>query len=175
MKKQKHQHGLKRHVRAPEKNEAALAKKTVLETREKTVLDARAQLLSAAPDTFQSAAPATEVVDTASALPDSTAVTAAPVATHPTTDQLRPEPASRGPADVDMVLAAEPPANDAVAADVPPVASGAPSIAVADESDGELMPTRAGVVLIALGFILLLGSLLASRFLGPRVASIPPA
>jgi hypothetical protein len=166
-KKQIRQHRAKRLALAPENNDVAPPKKTVM--------DARAQLLSAAPDSVQSTAPAPEVVDTASAAPDDTAVTAAPIATHPTVDQLRPEQVRRPSADAEMLLAAEPPANDAVDAAVPLATSGAPSIADADEGHHELVPTRAGVVLIALGFILLLGSLLVNRFLGLRMASIPPA
>jgi hypothetical protein len=51
----------------------------------------------------------------------------------------------------------------------------APSIPEADEGDREWLPIRAGIMLIALGFIFLIGSLLASHFLGPRMAPIPRA
>jgi hypothetical protein len=177
-KRQIRQHAAKRLVRAPEKSEAAPA--------EKTVLDARAQLLSAAPDTVQSTASAPKVVDTASVPPNDTAVTAAPIATDPRVDQFRPEQARRRPAEVEMLLATEPSANDAVDASVPPAISGAPSVLArpmrtapsipeADEGDREWLPIRAGIMLIALGFIFLIGSLLASHFLGPRMAPIPRA
>ena len=148
---------------------------------EKTVLDARAQLVSAAPDTVQSTASAPKVVDTASVPPNDTAVTAAPIATDPRVDQFRPEQARRRPADVEMLLATEPSANDAVGASVLrrfparlPFARpmrGAPSIPEADEGDRELLPIRAGITLIALGLIFLIWiSLLASHFLGPNRA-----
>lgn len=70
-----------------------------------------------------------------------------------------------------MLLAETPLARDTVASSVPPAAPGAPSIPDADEDHWELMATQAGVVLIALGLVFLVGSLLVRRSL-PRVAPI---
>ena len=167
VKKQAHHYGVKQPVIAAEENEAAL--------REKTVADARAQLLSAAPaDASQPTPPAPEVVDPASVPADRTAtlVLAAPVVAEPKIDRLTPDHATPRPVDVEMLLAAASPVGDTVASSVPPATPVAPSIPDADENQWGLTAPRAGMALIALGLVFLAGSLLASRFLDPRVAPI---
>jgi len=169
-KKQIRHHFARRPAVAPEEDEAAL--------RKKTVLDARAQVLSAAPAAApESAASAPEVVDTASvrAPEAATPVPAAPIAAQPTIDPLTPDHATPRSVDVETLLAASTvdrdlADRDLAASSVPPTAPDAPSAASADNS--ESTATWAGTVLIALGFVFLLGSLLASRFLGPRETSI---
>jgi hypothetical protein len=166
VKKQIHHHAAKRPAIAPEENEAAL--------RKETVLDARAQLLStaAAGAPLSSTASAPEVVDTAS-VPAREAVTrvpAAPVAAPPTIEPLKPDHATPRSVDVEMLLAASALDKDMGAPSVPPTAPGATSVAGAN--DWELMAAGAGTALIALGFVFLVGSLLASRFFVPRETPI---
>jgi hypothetical protein len=162
-----HRHAEKQPVSAPEENEAAL--------RKKSFADARAQLLSAAPaDASQPTPPAPEAADTAS-VPANGAATPMPAApstvAEPTIDQLTPEHATRHPVNVEMLLAAAPLASDTVASSVPAATPGAPS--VPEEDQWESMATWAGIVLIALGLVCLLGgSLLASRFRDVRVAPV---
>lgn len=166
-KKQVHHHAAKQPVARPAENEAGL--------RKNKVLDARAQLLSAAPaKALPPADPAPEVVDAASMPANGTAapVPAAPAVTEPTIDQLRSRQARQHPVDVDKLLAAGSLESDAVDTSMPPATSAAPSMPDADQSSWELMATRAGLVLVALGLVFLLGSLLASRLLGPRIAPI---
>jgi hypothetical protein len=171
-KKQVRHHAVKQPVIAAEENEAGL--------RNKTVADARAQLLSTAPaDAPQPTPPAPEVVDTAS-MPANGATTLVPAApivvAEPAIDQPTPEHATPGPLDAEMLLAAAPPARDPVAATVassaPPATLAAPSVPDADVDQWELMARRAGMVLIVLGLVFLIGSALASQFLGPRAAPI---
>ena len=163
-KKQIRHHFARRPAVAPEEDEAALRKKTVLE--------ARAQVLSAAPAAApESAASAPEMVDTASVRAPEAAipVPAAPIAAQPTIDPLTPDHATPRSVNVETLLAASAD-RDLAASSVPPTAPDAPSAASADNS--ESTATWAGTVLIVLGFVFLLGSLLASRFLGPRETSI---
>jgi len=164
-KKQIRHHFARRPAVAHEEDEAEL--------RKETVLDARAQMLSAAPTGApQSAASAPEVVDTASVRAPEAAipVPAAPIAAEPTIDPLTPDHAAPRSVNVEMLLAASTPDRDTAASSVPPTAPDAPSAASADNS--ESTAAWAGKVLIALGFVFLLGSFLASRFLGPRETSI---
>jgi hypothetical protein len=164
-KKQIRHHFARRPAVAPEEDEAAL--------RKKTVLDARAQVLSAAPAAApESAASAPEVVDTASvrAPEAATPVPAAPIAAQPTIDPLTPDHAAPRSVNVEMLLAASTVDRDTAASSVPPTAPDAPSAASTDNS--ESTAAWAGTVLIALGFVFLVGSFLASRFLGSRETSI---
>jgi hypothetical protein len=166
-KKQAHHHAEKQPVVPPAKNEAAL--------REKKILDARAQLLSAAPaEALPPTDPAPEVVDAASVPINGTAtlVPAAPAVTAPPIDQLRSQQATQHPVDVDKLLAAGSLKSDAVDTSMPAATSAAPAMPDAGQGNWELTATRAGLVLVALGLVFLLGSLLASRFLGPRIAPI---
>jgi hypothetical protein len=152
-KKQIRHQAAKRPAIAPEEEEVALGKTTVL--------DAQAQLLSAAPaGAPPPAASAPEGLDTASvpAHGAATLVPASPIAAKPTIDQITPEHATPRSVDVEMLLAASTLDNDAAASSEPV----APPVVGAD--DWELMAARAGMVLIALGFVLV-GSLLANRFL----------
>jgi hypothetical protein len=169
-KKQAHHHAAKQPVVPPAENEAAL--------REKKILDARAQLLSAAPaEALPPTDPAPEVADAASVPTNgaATLVPAAPAVTEAPIDQLRSHQAAQHPVDVDKLLAAGSLESDAVDTSMPAATSAAPARPDAGQANWELMATRAGLVLIALGLVFLLGSLLASRFLGPRIAPIPRA
>ena len=163
-KKQAH-HRVARQAVDSEENEAA--------PRKKTVADARAQLVSAAPaDAAQPPAPAPEVADPAS-VPASepvARVSAAPVVATPTIDQAAPEATTPRPVDVEMLLAAAAPVGDRVASPVPPAPPVAPSTPDMVENQRGLTATRAGMALITLGLIFLIGSLLASRFLDAREA-----
>ena len=164
-KKQIRHHFARRPAVAPEEDEAAL--------RKKTVLDARAQVLSAAPAAApEPAASAPEAVDTASvrAPEPATPVPAAPIAAQPTIDPLTSDRAAPRSVDVETLLAASTVDRDTAASSVSPTAPDAPSAASADNS--ESTATWAGTVLIALGFVFLVGSLLASRFSGARETSI---
>jgi hypothetical protein len=167
LRKRIHHYAAKQPVIASEENEAA--------HRKKTLADARAQLLSATPaDAVQSTPAAPRVADTASVPANgaATLVPAAPIVAAPTVDQLTPEHATPRPIDVEMLLAAAPAASDTVASSVPAAAPGAPSLPDAGEDQWELIATRAGMALIALGLAFLVGSLLASRFLDARVPPI---
>jgi hypothetical protein len=167
LRKRIHHYAAKQPVIASEENAAALHKKTFA--------DARAQLLSAAPaDAVQSTPPAPGVVDTASVPANgaATLVPAAPIVAAPTVDQLTPGHVTPRPLDVEMLLAAAPPASDTVTSSAPQAAPSTPSIPDADEDQWELIATRAAMVLIALGLVVLVGSLLASRFLDPRLPPI---
>lgn len=166
MKRQVHHHAAKQPVVPPAENEATLHKEKIL--------DARAQLLSAAPaDALPPTDPAPEVVDAASVPTDRAATPAptAPAVTEPISDQLRPQQARERPVDVERLLAAESFGSDAVDASVPPATSATASMPDADQGNWELMATRTGLLLIALGLVFLLGSL-ANRFLDPRIAPI---
>ena len=149
MKGQVHHHEPNRPVAAPEENEVAL--------REKTVRNARAQMLDPTPTDAPGSAP--EVV--ASAVGASPAVTlalAAPtaevIAPH-TIDHPKPGLDMRGPADAGVVVATHPLAGDAAAS--------ATSLATT-RAVSTSMATLAGVALIALGLILLVGSPLVTRW-----------
>lgn len=162
----------KRPAVAPEENKIAL--------HNRTVLDARDQLLSAAPaDAPQPTAPVPNVVDKASVAANeaATIAPAAPVAAQPAIDQLTPDGAAPDRAtphqvDVEMLLADSSLDKDTKASSVPAAAPAAPSVPDADEGHWGSTTTRAGAMLIALGFVFLLGSLLVSRFLDSRVMSI---
>jgi hypothetical protein len=139
-------------------NEAALDKKKVL--------NAQAQLLSAAADALPPTNPAPELVDPAS-VPANGAATLVPAAravNEPPIDQFRSRQARQRPVDVEALLAAAPLGRDSVDAFMPLTTSASPSMPDADLGNWELMATRAGLVLVALGFVFLLGSL-ASRLL----------
>jgi len=170
-KKQAHHHDVRQPVIAAEENEAAL--------RKKRVADARAQLLSAATaDAVQPTPPAPEVVDpapvpahaAAAPVPDAPIV-AEPTLERPTRDLPAPDHAARPPVDVEMLMAAAPPAGDAGASAVPPAAPAVPSVSDANAGQWELMAPRAGLALIALGLVFLIVSLLASRFRSSRMAA----
>ena len=155
----------KRRAVAPEENEAEL--------RDKTVLDARAQLVSAAPaGAPEPAASAPEVVDTASvpAREAATPVPAAPIAAQPTIGPLTPDHATPRSVDVETLLAASTLDKDMAASSASPTTPDAPSAASA--GNWELTAARAGTVLITLGFVFLVGSLLASLFFDPRETPI---
>jgi hypothetical protein len=161
-KKQVNRHMVMRPAVVPEKDEAELHKKAVL--------DARAQVLSAAPAAAPEPA-APEMVDTASVRAGEPAIPlpAAPVAAPSTIDPLTPDHAAPRSVNVEMLLAAST-ERDLAASSVPPTSTDAPPSASADNWDSTA--AWAGTVLIALGFVFLVGSLLASRVLGPRETSI---
>ena len=165
-KKQAH-HRVARQAADPEENEAA--------PRRKMVADARAQLLSAAPaDAVQPPAPvpAPEVADPASvpASEPAARVSAAPVVATPTIEQAAPEAATPRQVDVEMLLAAAAPVGDRVASSMPPATPVAPSTPDMVENQRGLTATHAGMAMITLGLLFLIGSLLASRFLDQRGA-----
>lgn len=138
--------------------------------RRKTVADARAQMLSAAPpDASQPVPPAPEVTASADQAP--TRVVTAPVVIEPPIHQVTPERAAPRSVDVEMLLADSSLAKDTDPSSAPAAASAEPSALGANEGQWETMATRAGMALITLGFIFLIGSLLVSRFREPRVAS----
>ena len=168
VKKPLHHYPTRRPVAARDENEAAL--------RKKPVADARAQLLSDAPVEApqsqpqpqpQPTSPAPEVVDAAPVPSYSVAaqVPAAPVVTDPMIDRLAREGTTRRPVDVEMLLAAASPAtlpsSDTVASSAP-AASPAPSFPDADDDKWESVMGRAGMVLIGLGLVFLVGSLLGA-------------
>jgi hypothetical protein len=150
MKRQVHPHEANRPVAAPEEIEVAF--------REKTVRNARAQMLDPTPTDAPGSAP--EVVASASvgASPAVTLALAAPtaevIAPH-TIDHPKPGHDMRGPADAGVVLATHPLAGDAAAS--------ATSLATT-RAVSTSMATLAGVALIALGLILLVGSPLVTRW-----------
>ena len=165
VKKLIHRHAVKRAAIAPEENEAA--------PRKKMVLDARAQLLNSTPVTApQPVASAPEAVDTDSvpAREAATPAPAAPIAAQPTIDPPTADHATPRSVDVEMLLAASTLDKDTANSSVPSTTPDAPS--VADANDRELTATRAGTVLIALGFLFLVGSILASQFFDPRETPI---
>jgi len=139
----------------PEENEAAPRER-------KAVVDARAELQrSALAEASQPTrlAPEFKVADAASVPATGTAafVPLAPVEKL-ATDQLTPDHATPRVVDVRALLAAAPAPSDAVAASVPlatPVAF--PVAEAADDGQG-WMATLLGVLLMALGFVSVLGS-----------------
>jgi hypothetical protein len=161
-------HAAKKTVVAPEENEAALS-------RPKPVGDARAQLLRSAPaETFQPTplAPELKVVD-AAAVPTNGAAALllppVPAVAEPTIDRLTSDHSASPPVDVEMLLAAAPSARDTVASAVPPVTPGA--LPIAGEDERGWMPTLAGVLLMVLGIVSLLGSALIGSPLGQGVGA----
>ena len=164
-KRQTHHYPARRSVITSEDNEAAL--------RKKTIADARAQMLSAAPpDVLQSATPAPEAVDTISvpAIGTATSVPPPPITVPVAIQRLTPDHATPRPVDVEMLLAASTVDQDTASSAAPPATPGVSSVADAD--DWGPMTARAGMALITLGFVFLVGSLLASRLLDPGMAPI---
>jgi len=156
-------------VVTPEENEAALSKPRPVE-------DARAQLLRSAPaETFQRTpvAPELKMVDAAPVPANGAAALVPPVAAvaEPTIDRLTPDHSTPPPVDVETLLAAAPSARDTVASSVPPATSGA--LPIAGEDERGWMPTLAGVLLMVLGIVSLLGSVLAGPLLGERGGATP--
>ena len=157
-KKQVHHHMVKRPAIAHEEKEAEL--------RKETVLDARAQMLSPAPVAAPGpAAPAPEVADTRAREP-ATAVPSTSIAAQPAINALTPDHAAPHPVDVEMLLAASTVDRDTAASSRSPTTPDATS--TASLVNRESTAVWAGTGLIALGFILLAGALLASRALGAR-------
>jgi hypothetical protein len=155
VKKQVRHRAAKPRVAAPEENEAARRKR-------KAVVDARAELLrSARAETSQPMrpAPGLKVADAASVLATGTAafVPPAPIETL-ATDQLTPDHRTPRQIDVEALLAAAPAASDAVAASVRPAAPVAFPIAEAADDGRGWTATWLGVLLMALGFVSVLGS-----------------
>ena len=157
--RQVRRHAVRQSVAAPEEDEPA--------PRKKTVEDARAQMLGAAQaDASQPTQAAPEVTASADQAPTRVA---APVVIEPPIHQVAPDRATPRSVDVEMLLADSSLAKDTDTSSAP--APAAPSIADAGEDQWETMASRAGMALIALGFIFLAGSLLVSRFREPRVVS----
>ena len=155
VKKQVRHGAAKPPVAVSEENEAAPRK-------QKAVVDARAELLSSAPaETSQPIrlAPEFKVVDAASVLATGAAaiVPLAPVEKR-ATDQLTPDHATPRVVVVKTLLATAPAPNDAVAASAPLAAPVAFPIAEAADDGRDWLATLLGVLLIALGFVSVLGS-----------------
>jgi len=130
--------------------------------KQKAVVDARAELLRAAPAEASQPirlAPEFKVVDAASVLATGAAafVPLAPVEKR-ATDQLTPDPATPRVVVVKTLLATAPAPNDAVAASAPLAAPVAFPIAEAADDGRDWLATLLGVLLIALGFVSVLGS-----------------
>ena len=163
-----HRHAVRQSAAASDEDEPA--------PRRKTVADARAQMLVAAPaDAAQPPPPAPEATDSTSSAsaPANQAATrvAAPVVIEPPIHQVTPERAAPRSVDVEMLLADSSLAKDTAASSAPAAASAKRSALGANEGQWETMVSRAGMALITLGFIFLIGSLLVSRFREPRVVS----
>jgi hypothetical protein len=144
------------HHHAAKENEATPRKR-------KAVVDARAELLRSAPaETPQPAppAPGLKVVDATPVRAAGAAalVPPAPDIAKPATDQLTPENPTPRQVDVETLLAAAPAASDAVAASVPPATPVAVPIAEAGDDGPGWTATWLGVLLMALGFVFLLGA-----------------
>jgi len=142
-------HQVAKRVIVHEENEAALPKRTVL--------DARAQMVSAAPVyAFRPASAEPKVADAESGFGKDAAplVPAKLTPAQRTTDRLTPDYASSRAVDVDAPLADSSldrnTAVSSVAAASPP-----PPIPDEDVNHRERLPPRLGVVLLALGFVLL--------------------
>lgn len=161
-----------RPVVAPDENEVAV--------RKRTVMDAHDQLLGAATaDAPQATTPAPEAVDQASVSVNEAAPSAAatpepvaPVAAQPAVDQLAADHAPPRPVDVDMLLADSSLDKGPVVSSVPPATPNASSIPKTDQDHSGSTATWAGMALIALGLVFLAGSLLARRFRDPIVTSV---
>lgn len=141
-------------VAVPEENEAAPRK-------QKVVVDARAELPRSTPAEASQPtqlAPEFKVVDAASVLTTGSAafVPLVPVEKL-ATDQLAPDHATPRQGDVETLLSAAPAPSDAVAASVPSAPVALPVAEAADDGRG-WMATLLGVLLMALGFVSVLGS-----------------
>ena len=165
--KQMHHHTVRRAAMTCEENEDAPLKNMVL--------DARAQLLSPTPVAApQSTASAPKAADTAPASVPAreaaTLVPAAPIAAQPTIDPLTPDNAAPRSVDAETLFATPALYKDMAASSLLRTNPDTPSVAGAN--DWELTAARAGTVMIALGFVFLVGSILASRFFDPRETPI---
>jgi hypothetical protein len=150
MRRQVHHHEANQPVAAPEENEVALG--------EKTVRNARAQMLDPTPTDAPGSAPEAVASASVGASPAVTLALATPpaevIAPH-TIDHPKPGHDLPGPADAGVVSATHPLAGGAAAS--------ATSLATT-RAVSTSMPTLAGVALIALGLILLVGSPLVTRW-----------
>lgn len=168
VKKPIHHYAARRPVVTDEEDEVA--------PRKRTPLDARAQLLKTAPvNAAQPTTPTPEVTDQASVSDNAAAtiVPAAPIAVQPAIDPPTPRRAAPRSVDVETLLAASVLDKDTAVSSAPPAISAAPSIQ--EEDHWESTATRAGVTLIALGILFMVGSLLVSRFLDRRMVAISRA
>jgi hypothetical protein len=142
-------------VAVPEEDEAAPRK-------QKAVVDARAELLRSAPaEASQPIRPAPElkVVDAASVPATGAAAFVPPTPVEKrATDQLTPDPATPRVVVVKTLLATAPAPNAAIAASVPLAAPVAFPVAEAADDGRDWLATLLGVLLIALGFVSVLGS-----------------
>lgn len=162
--RQAHRHAVRQTASSADEDEPA--------PRKKTVADARAQMLAAAPaDAAQPAPPAPAMTASASADQAPTRVVTSPVVVEPPIHQVTPERAAPRSVDVEMLLADSSLAKDTDPSSAPAAASAAPSVAETGDGRWETMATHAGMALITLGFVFLIGSLLVSRFREPRVVS----
>ena len=160
-------HAAKRHVAASNENELAPpSRKAVVDARDELIISAQAKTPQPTPP-----APEIKVTDAATVpiVEGAGLAGSAPVAAEPATARLMPDhptPDRPAPHHVDMeaLLAAAPTASDAVAASAPPVSPVAVRTPEAGDGWGG-WTTTAGVILIVLGLVSLLGS---SRILRER-------
>jgi hypothetical protein len=166
-------HEAKRPIPIHKEDEAAV--------RTKKLRNARDQLLESVPTDAQAMAAAPQVVASASpgATPAATLVPRPPLISKPMVDQLEAEHGKQSPAEV-PALAAHPVANDAGSSAMPLAAHDAVSITDANdvardanEIPSEFIVTRAGLSLIALGLVVLVGSPLVMRWRNHRMIPNP--
>lgn len=165
-----HHHEAKRPIPIHKEDDAAV--------RTKKLRNARDQMLELVPTDAQAMTAAPQVVASASpgATPAATFVPRPPIISKPTVDQLKAEHGNQSPAEVPLALAAHPAANDAAGSAMPLAAHDAVSIADANyvapdanEVSSEFIVTRAGLSLIALGLVVLVGSPLVMRWRNHRM------
>jgi hypothetical protein len=161
VKKRVRHHAAQTHVAAPKEDESALRKG-------KAVVDARDELLrSALAETPQPSPPAPEI-EVVNATPDPATGAAALLPPAPATDQLTSDRPTPRQLDVETLLAAAPPASDAVATSVATAPPAAIPVTEAGDDESERTATWLGVLLIGLGFVFFLVGV--SRTLWGRLA-----
>jgi hypothetical protein len=165
VKKRVRHHAAQTHVATPKENESALR-------RRKAVLDARDELLRSAQAETPQPPPAPEI-KVVNAAPDPATGPAeleapAPAIAKAATDQLTSDRPTPRQLNVETLLAAAPPASDAVATSVSSARPAAISITEAADDEPERTATWLGVLLIGLGLVSLLVG--ASRTLRGRLA-----
>jgi hypothetical protein len=145
-------HAAQKYVAAPKENESALRKR-------KAVVDAHDEILSSAQAETPQPPPAPEIKVVNVAPDPATGAAAleppAPAIAKPATDQFTSDRPTPRQLDVETLLAAAPPASDAVATFASSAAPAAISIAEAGD-DEERTATWLGVLLIGLGLVSLL-------------------
>lgn len=145
-----HHHAPKR----PDENEATL--------RKMGAMNARDQLLTAPPTQVSASPPAPDVIDTA-IVPSGGPATLASAAPLPL--QRKAEQLTTNPRLADMISAVATLDKDGTVSSTPQAVAAAPAVPDASTDRWRSMATRLGMAAVALGLVLLLGSLLSGRFL----------